>query len=78
MLKYELVENTAQAVTYRYFPDGGATFGTLTVSKRDNSVLKEDVADNDSYRLYFVKMYKRIKEFTESNTFKDKGIIAWY
>lgn len=78
MLKYEIIENNADVVTYRYFPDGGSVFGTLTVSKKDSGIVKQEIAPDDDFRVYLLKMYKHIREFILNGKYNQSGIIAWY
>lgn len=78
MLRYKLVGNTAEYVTYRYFPEDNNEFGEITVSKRDKTILNSEVASNDEFKWYFLKMYKRIAEFIDKGEFIEIGKIAWY
>lgn len=78
MLRYELIENTDEFVSYRYFPEGEALFGTLTVRKRDKDVIEQKVAPNDDFKWCFWKLLNRIEEFIDNSHFEEKGIIAWY
>lgn len=78
VLKYELIENNKDIVAYRYFPDGGSASGTLTVNKETVKIVKQELAPDDDFRIYLLKLYKRIKEFIHADKFNESGMIAWY
>ena len=78
MLKYKLIESSDNFVSYRYFPDGKEDYGEIKVSKTTKKIIQSKLAPNDEFRWYFLKMYKRIKEFIELGTFREDGMIAWY
>ena len=39
MLKYSILENGEDFVSYRYFPEGKGIGGQLTVSKKDKTII---------------------------------------
>lgn len=78
MLKYEIVENTQEHVTYKYFPEGKDDSGLISVRKKDLEIIKQEIAPNDDFRWCFLKLFKRIKEFVKDDNFDKNGIIAWY
>lgn len=78
MLKYSIMENEKDFVSYRYFPEGKGIGGELTVSKKDKTIIEEKLAPDDDFRWYFFKIYKRIKEFIDANEFREAGTIVWY
>lgn len=78
MLTFELMENTLTEVTYKYFPDGGKDFGIIKVRKKDNAIITKIIANEDDFEWCLLHMYQKIKDYIESNEFKEKGTIAWY
>ena len=78
MLHFQLIENTDERVTYRYYPERDIISGYITVRKADFTIIESELASNDEFRWYFLKMFCRIKEFIAKNDFKESGIIAWY
>ena len=78
MLRYELIENNDEFVSYRYFPEGEKQFGTLDVRKHDKEIIEQEVAPNDDFKWCFWKILRRIEKFIDSSHFEEKGIIAWY
>lgn len=78
MLKYQIITNNKDFVTYRYFPDGQEQYGEITVKKATKQITKQKIAPNDEFKLYFFKMFKRIREFIDKEDYKESGIIAWY
>ena len=78
MLKYELTERTQETVTYKYFPEGKDTFGTICVRQSNGEIVEERLADCEESQWYHRKMLRRIQEFVNSNNFKMQGVVAWY
>lgn len=78
MLRFELLENNNDFVSYRYFPEGKGESGTISVAKKDKKIVNEVVAATDEVKWYFFKMYKRIREYIDKDTFDHDGIIMWY
>ena len=78
MLRFELVENTTDLVTYRYFPENCEHYGSIAVRKSDKTIINQLVAPNDEFKWYFSHMYIRIKQYIDADQYKDKGLIAWY
>ena len=78
MLKFKMVENNDDIVSYRYFPENKEDSGFLTVNKKDGSVIKQQIAKSDEFKRYFFHMLDRIEEFIERNKFVEEGIIAWH
>jgi len=78
MLKYQMIKNDKDFVSYRYFPDGHNEHGEITVEKSSKQIADQKIAPNDEHKWYFFKMLKRIREFVEKDEYKESGIIAWY
>ena len=78
MLKYELIENNDDFVSYRYYPEGGTDSGYITIRKKDKKTIDQKIVDIDEFKWYYFKMLHRIKEFIDNNKFEKSGIIAWY
>ena len=78
MLKYVLLENKTDSVSYRYYPEGEKEYGTVTVRKADKSIMQQEIASNDDFKWCFNKMVRRIEEFIDAGKYNDNGIIAWY
>lgn len=78
MLKYILVKETAEQIVYEYFPEGGDAFGVVIYNTVSGSCTIQELADNDRYQIYALKLMKKIREFAKNNAFSRDGIIAWY
>lgn len=78
MLKYELLENNTDSVSYRYYPEGQAEYGMATVRKADKAIEKQEIASNDDFKWCFYKLLNRIESFIDEGKYIESGIIAWY
>lgn len=78
MLRYELVENKADHVKYKYYPEGKNIFGIISVGKEGKTIIEQEIASNDDFKWCFLKMLKRIKEFIDKDAYEKEGVIAWY
>lgn len=78
MLKYVLLENKTDSVSYRYYPEGQKEYGTVTVRKSDKEIVQREIASNDDFNWCFDKLVKRIEEFIDADKYNENGIIAWY
>ena len=73
-----MIEETPQKVVYEYFPEGITEVGIISFDKETkmNSIVTP--SSKDKYQLYAQKLFSRIREFSNSNSFKKTGMIAWY
>lgn len=78
MLKYELLENKTDSVSYRYYPEGQKEYGSVTVRKADKSIMQQEIASNDDFKWCFYKLVNRIGKFIDTGEYNENGIIAWY
>lgn len=78
MLKFTMVENKNGKASYRYFPEGGADYGTVTFSEKTGDGSIETLAKNDRHQRYAMKLFKRIREMASKGSFEKEGIVAWY
>ena len=78
MLKYQIIKNDKDYVAYRYFPDGQEQYGEIMVKKSNKQNCDQKVAPNDEFKLYFFKMFKKIREFIDKKEYRESGIVAWY
>ena len=78
MLRYKMLENTEDRITYRYFPEGKELFGSISVRKSDKAIIEQVIAPNDEFKWYFSHMYKRIRQYIDEGKYQCDGIIAWY
>lgn len=78
MLKFNLVEETSKKVVYEYYPEGGSDAGVVSYDKvlKTNSIVT--LSAKDKHQRYAQKLYARIREFANSNSFEKTGMIAWY
>ena len=78
MLKFSLVEETPKKVVYKYYPDGDGDAGVVSYDKelKTNSIVT--LPAKDKHQRYAQKLFARIREFANSNTFEKEGTIAWY
>ena len=77
MLKFSLVEETTKKVVYKYFPEGGTDAGVVSFDKesKTNSIIT--LSAKDRHQRYAQKLFSRIREFANGNSFEKEGIIAW-
>ena len=78
MLKYKLVEETPSNVVYEYFPEGDTKFGVVSFDKKSNANSIVTLAPQDRHRRYAQKLFSKIKEFANNDSFDKEGMIAWY
>lgn len=78
MLKYKLITENENTITYHYFPEGSSDYGTATVEKKTGKVLEMTLAKTDKFKRYYFHMIDEIKEFIKNGEFRKEGIIAWY
>lgn len=78
MLKFILIEETPQKVVYEYFPEGGTEAGVVSFDKESkvNSIIV--LSTQDKHQRYAQKLFSRIREASNKNTFPKEGSIAWY
>ena len=78
MLEFKMIENTETTVSYRYYPHRTQDSGLLTVNKKDNSIMEQQVANSDEFKTCFFHLFRKIKDMIKDNDFLNEGIIAWY
>lgn len=78
MLRFVLIKNNKDTVTYEYFPEGKTQSGFISISKATGELNVEKIADSDKFKRYAAKMFRKLKEFQKANFYEEKGIIAWY
>lgn len=78
MLKYEQIENNSKYAVYKYYPEGKSEAGVLAVSKINKEIIRLDLAPDDEFKWYALKLYKRIKNWIDNGTLPQTGKIAWY
>ena len=78
MLKYELIEDNSKYTAYKYYPENKDKSGILVVNKADKEIVRMELAPNDEFRWYALKLYKRIKEWLDEEDLPQTGKIAWY
>ncbi len=78
MLKYELLEDNLNYATYKYCPENKEEAGFIVVSKINKEILRLDVAPDDEFKWYALKLYKRIQEWIDKGNLPQTGKIAWY
>lgn len=78
MVKYKLIEENENTVSYNYFPQGHEDFGTITMHKKTAEIVTAEVAKTDKFKQYFYHMIEEIEKFIEKNNFLKDGYVAWY
>lgn len=78
MLKYKLIEENSEYITYAYYPEGREYFGVVKMRKRDEEVLEKKLAKNDSDGWYALHMIWKIEDLIAENNFRKNGMMAWY
>lgn len=78
MLKYRLIKDTPEMVSYRYFPEGEDESGVVVFDKATKECSIKSRPESDRHSLYAFKLFRKIEAFAESGSFKKEGLIAWY
>lgn len=78
MLRFEMIENNMDFVSYRYFPENDTLFGNISVRKADKTIIAQTIAENDEFKWCFSHLDQRIKEFIDKDCFEKQGTIIWY
>lgn len=77
MLRFILIENNKDYVSYRYFPEGREPSGVISVNKSSKDIIELSIAPKDTFKRYFFHMLRRIESFIDSGKYEEQGIIAW-
>lgn len=78
MLKYKLIKDSGDYVSYNYFPEGRTDGGTVTINKKTGAISNVVLAKTDKFRRYCNHMVSELLEFFKKGEYKSDGIIAWY
>jgi hypothetical protein len=78
MLKYKLVEESSRKVVYEYYPEGGTEAGVVSFDKETKKISIITLSEKDRHQRYAQKLFARIREFENSNSFGKEGMIAWH
>lgn len=78
MLKFKMIKNDSNLVSYLYFPEGKEPSGKITIDKKEGTVVEQIIANTDEFKRYFFHMLEKIEEFIENNRFEENGTIMWY
>lgn len=79
MLKYKLVKETDNRITYEYYPEGNiGDKGVVYVDKADGNVEIVSLAPSDKLKTYAIMMLNRLRRFFSSGKYDDDGMVAWY
>lgn len=78
MLKFNLIEETMNKVVYEYFPENGTHPGVVSYDKKTNECNIVALAEKDRHHRYALKMFSKIREFANEQSFKKEGTIVWY
>lgn len=78
MVKYKIIEENEDTVSYRYFPEGQEDFGSITMDKKTADLVDVEVAKTDKFKWYFYHMVEQIEEFIQNGNFLKDGYVAWY
>ncbi len=78
MLKFFLIEENEKIIRYEYYPEGEEQSGVILFSKTIKKYEVERLAPNDKHRIYALKMFGKIRQFIQNQTFEKEGLIAWY
>lgn len=77
MLKFKLIEETKEVVTYKYFPEGGTDSGVVSYDKKTKEFSIVTLSVVDKHQRYAQKMFAKIREYANNNTFRSDGVISW-
>lgn len=78
MLKFVLTKNDDNEIQYTYYPEGGSNPGIVGYDKKTGDCTIIAASTDDKHQRYALKMFKRIREYGEKNSFEKEGMIAWY
>lgn len=73
-----MVENNDDFVSYHYFPEDKADFGSITINKNNGDIIKYSTAKTDEFKRYLFHLQNKIEEFIKSDKFEDEGFVMWY
>ena len=77
MLTFCLIEETPHMVVYQYFPEGGTDSGVVSFDKTSKKISIVTLSVNDKHQIYALKLFARIRKYSENDFFSKQGIIAW-
>lgn len=78
MLRFKMLKESENRITYEYYPESGTDSGIVSVEKTSGECDVETLAVNDRHRIYALKLFSRLRAFSRDGNFKKEGIIAWY
>lgn len=78
MLRYKLIEESINKIVYEYFPENGTHPGVVSYDKKTNECNIDTLAEKDRHQRYASKMFSKIREFANKQSFKKEGTIIWY
>lgn len=79
MLTYRLIYESDSTVEYEYYPEGNEKEkGLVSFSKNDGKPSIIDLPQSDDTKIYVRMLFKRLRTFHATNTYKAQGKVAWY
>ena len=77
MLRFILIEETTGFVVYEYFPENGNDSGIVSYHKESGRCNITTLSKSDKHQRYAQKMFSKIREYANTNSFQKEGLIAW-
>lgn len=79
VLEFKLVGENASAVEYEYYPEGDKKAkGLVSFSKKDGRPVIIELSPSDDMKMYAGMLFKRLRQFHETNAYKAQGKVIWY
>ena len=78
MLRFILIEETAELVVYEYFPENSNDSGLVSYDKKSNKCSIVTLSKADKHQRYAQKMFSKMRECANNNSFQEEGLICWH
>lgn len=71
------MEETAEEVVYKYYPEGDSDFGIISYDIKAKKCNVTTPSKKDKRLKYAQKMFAKIRECANNKFFQKEGVIAW-
>ena len=78
MLRFILIEETAEIVVYKYFPENGKYSGVISYHKKTDKFNIVTLPGVDKHQRYALKMFSKIRDCANNNYFQEEGLVCWH
>lgn len=77
MLRFILIEETAELVVYKYFPENGKDSGAISYYKKTGKFNIIILPEVDKHQRYALKMFSKIREYASADSYQKEGFVTW-